>query len=990
MNYFGELFQSNTLLLSVIGFLLLILAVIYVRLLLTTVEARTAQLLASERAAKIHAVNRQLQQTLRSLHAQVWYLDTEARVVDFNQFAKKFSAIEPLQARGRPMMALLSNWHESQAAHEKNLQVLHTGEALCGVIESYQIGDQIHWVSVDRLPSFDDQDEIDGLMLFIYDITSLKNVEEALRFQKTLLEAQSETSLDGIWVVAPDRQILSHNQRFLELWGLTTDSITTAANGSEKAATAFAEIAEQLQEPDLLYNWLASFDTTPTSKAGDILQLKDGRIVDWYSAPVIGINGHHYGRVWYFRDITEASHTEKALRESETRNRALINSIPDLMFRVRHDGTFIDYQGAPGYTPMMPPEHFLGSKAVDIFGPSTGKNFMKKLQAALVSGEVQIHEYEMPMLNGEMRNWEQRLVASNEDEILVIVRDISVRKRTEETLRNAHAKLEQRVHERTAELRSINAQLHQEVEERKRVEEALRNSEERLGLALSGADLALFDIDLQTGSAVFNKRWIEILGYPVDHTFNTLDTWIESIHPDERCQVKETLERHIDRKTPFFEQEYRVQTYDNGWRWVRCRGKVVSRNQQEQALRFSGTQMDITEYKQLERQLSQAQKMEAVGRLAGGVAHDFNNILTVIMSYSELALLQLKNDNRLYARVKEIRKAAEKATRLTRQLLMFSRGETVTPIEVDMNRLVVDIEAMLERLIGEHIRLNIHLDPTVGAVKADPGQLEQVLLNLAVNGRDAMTDGGTLDVTTRRVEFDGKQPLPHAEMQPGIYVELVVTDSGSGMDAETQKRIFEPFFTTKGFGKGTGLGLSTVFGIVKQHHGYIDVQSEVGIGTTFRILFPALCITNRPAPLFLEMNEEELSGVETILLVEDEERIQQLMSSALRSAGYTVLLAANGAEALTISNRYRGTIDLLVTDVIMPEMSGVKLSHQLMMQRPLTKVLYMSGYTDGELSKHGVILKEHAFIPKPFTPMSLAGIVRRILDDEPVIASNRS
>ncbi|MEZ4618947.1 MAG: PAS domain-containing protein [Caldilineaceae bacterium] len=734
-----------------------------------------------------------------------------------------------------------------------------------------------------------------------------------------------------------------------------------------------------------MHDWLTAFEKTPTMKAGDILRLRDGRILDWYSAPVTGVDNQQYGRVWYFRDVTETCKTEQALRESEARNRALVNSIPDLMFRVRSDGTFIDYHGAPGYTPLIAPQEFLGSKATEIFGAQAGENFIRKVQAALQTNEVQIHEYEMAMLNGETRNWEQRIVASGDDEILVIVRDISTRKRAEESLRHAHTELERRVQERTAELRTINAQLQQEVEERARIEEALRSSEKRLELALFGADLALFDIDLQTGQAIFNERWAEIRGYPPNQSIDTLSSWIESVHPDDRHSVTYALEMHRRGSSSFFEQEYRVQTRDHGWRWVRCRGKVVKRNPQGQALRFSGTQIDITEYKQLERQLLHAQKMEAVGRLAGGVAHDFNNILTVIMSYSELVLLQLKGEGRLRTRIEEIRKAAEKATRLTRQLLMFSRSETATPILLDMNRLVVDIEGMLERLIGEHIRLDIHLDPTVSAIRADPGQLEQVLLNLAVNGRDAMPDGGTLHVTTRRLQFDGQQPLPHPEMEPGVYVELSVTDNGCGMDAETQKRIFEPFFTTKGPGKGTGLGLSTVFGIVKQNHGYIDVQSELDAGTIFRIFFPAVQHRNfSPLPT-LQIMEENAQGVETILLVEDEEQIRWLACTALQEAGYTVLAAANGEEALTLSNEHRGPIHLMVTDVVMPDMSGVKLSHRVNAQRPSTKILYMSGYTDGELNIPTFTTERQPLLHKPFTPTTLASTVRRMLDNQAVI-----
>lgn len=981
MHFLQEIIRSTTFVVGIIGCLSLALAITSFKLLVVTAERREANLLANEYTEQTREAIHQLKQTLGSIHAQVWFLDTQTRVVGFNNFTQDFLGIESLQARGRPMMALLPQWAEPDAAQARNERVILTGKEILGAIESYEKDGETCWVTVDRLPSFDTQGNLDGMRVFLYDITPLKTVEKDLRLQKSILEAQSETSLDAIIVLSPDHRCLLSNRRFQELWNLPTELLHEGC--SERT---YAYIGAQLTDQTVFQQWLTTFQNEQTKRASDLFRLQDGRILDWYSAPITGDDGQHYGRVWYFRDVTETLKTEQALRESEAHNRALVNSIPDLLFRIRSDGTFIDYKGARDYTPAVTPERFLGHHVTDVFDPETAEHLIEKLQVALHSNEVQIHEYEMPMLTGEMRNWEQRIVASGEDEILVIVRDISSRKQAEYNLRNAHDRLEQRVQERTAALRKMNAQLQKEIEERTRAEEALRNSEERLELALLGADLGLIDIDLQTGKTVYNERWAEIRGYPLDQYFDTMVTWKDSIHPDDRPAVTYALEDHLHGQTPFFEQEYRVQRSDGTWRWVRCRGKIVNRSPQGKPLRFAGTQTDITEYKQLEQQLLQVQKMDAVGRLAGGVAHDFNNILTVIMSYSELVLLQVNGDARLRSRVQEIKKAAEKATRLTRQLLMFSRGETVAPRSLDMNRLVLDLESMLERLIGEHIVLNIHLDPAINAIKADAGQLEQVLMNLVVNGRDAMPDGGTLDVTTRRVHFYQRQSLPHPEMRPGLYTELIVKDTGCGMDPETQKRIFEPFFTTKGPGKGTGLGLATVFGIVKQNRGFIDITSEVGKGTTFRILFPAIAGKEK-TELSKELPAiEQKVGEETILLVEDERQIRNLIGAALKQVGYTVLSAASGEEALSLSTQHNGAIHLMITDVVMPGMSGVKLAQRIQFQRPSIKLLFISGYTDGEINMNETMNEKQAFLRKPFTPAILANTVRKLLDNESIFS----
>jgi two-component system, cell cycle sensor histidine kinase and response regulator CckA len=396
---------------------------------------------------------------------------------------------------------------------------------------------------------------------------------------------------------------------------------------------------------------------------------------------------------------------------------------------------------------------------------------------------------------------------------------------------------------------------------------------------------------------------------------------------------------------------------------------------------------DITERKRaeaLEAQLRQAQKIEAVGQLAAGVAHDFNNLLMVITGRSHILLYRLGPDHALRNHVELIRSTAERAGALTRQLLAFSRRQVLQPEVIDLNQVTTGMVPMLRRLIGEQIDLVTAPSPGLGRAKADPAQMEQVILNLVVNARDAMPDGGRLVIETADVSVDARFAQEHPGIQAGPHVTLAVRDTGVGMDAATQARLFEPFFTTKGPGKGTGLGLAVVYGIVKQSGGYIGVESQLGKGTVFTVYLPrADAVAEKAAPAALAPATAAPKGSETILLVEDEEAVRDLIGEILRQAGYTVMGARHGGEALVLNDRHRGPIDLLVTDVVMPEMGGRELAKRLTATRPAMKVIFMSGYTDDAVARHGVLEAGTEFVRKPVNPDTLLQIVRRALDTVP-------
>jgi signal transduction histidine kinase len=385
------------------------------------------------------------------------------------------------------------------------------------------------------------------------------------------------------------------------------------------------------------------------------------------------------------------------------------------------------------------------------------------------------------------------------------------------------------------------------------------------------------------------------------------------------------------------------------------------------------------ELERSEEQLRQSQKMDAIGQLAGGVAHDFNNLLTAICGHSELTLKRLKPGDPLRRPLEQIKKSGERAAALTRQLLAFSRKQMLQPKIVDLNQIVVDMNKMLQRLIGEDIDLLMGLAADLGKVKADPNQIEQILLNLSVNARDAMPKGGRLTIETSNVHLSEEYSRDHLSVPPGSYVMLAVSDNGCGMDANTQAHVFEPFFTTKEVGKGTGLGLATVYGIVKQSEGTIWLYSEVGRGTAFKIYLP--CADAVTKEVEVEADDlESLQGSETVLLVEDEDVVREMATEILRDSGYHVLEAKHGPEAIILERQHSGVIHLMLTDVVMPQMSGRELAEQLAPLRRDMKVLYMSGYTDDAIVHHGVLEEGTAFIGKPFTPTALVRKIREVLD----------
>ncbi|HJQ31476.1 MAG TPA: response regulator [Pyrinomonadaceae bacterium] len=632
--------------------------------------------------------------------------------------------------------------------------------------------------------------------------------------------------------------------------------------------------------------------------------------------------------------LIERERAGKALSASESEMRALFAAMTDVVIVLDADGRYLKVAPTnPSYL-YRPPDELVGKTMHEVFPEEQADFFLAHVRRALSEGRKHNVEY-LLQIEGKGIWFDGCVSPMSHDSVLWIARDIT---------------------------------------ERKRAEEALREGEERYRLLFESNPQPMWVYDLETlRFLAVNEAAIRHYGYS---RAEFLAMTVKDIRPPE--DVPALMDNVANVRGGFDEA--------GTWRHLKKDGSRINVEVTSHELVFAGRRAelvlanDMTERKRLEEQLRQAQKMEAVGRLAGGVAHDFNNLLTVINGYSDLLAKRLRAEDPLRLNVEEIRKAGERAASLTRQLLAFSRKQVLQPKVIDLNEVVRETEKMLRCLIGEDIELRASLGPWLGSVKADPGQMEQVLMNLAVNARDAMPRGGKLTISTENVYLDEEYAAHHVTVAPGRYVILAVSDTGTGMDEQTKARIFEPFFTTKVAGKGTGLGLSTVYGIVKQSGGYVWVYSEVGRGTTFKIYLPrvdegAQGYRQSPAPA----QAQELRGTEAVLLAEDDELVRNMTRIILSDHGYKVQAAANGAAALSIFERTEGPIHLLLTDVVMPGISGRELADRLTRLRPEMKVLFMSGYTEDAIVHHGVLDEGVNFIQKPFTPDDLARKVREVL-----------
>ncbi len=779
----------------------------------------------------------------------------------------------------------------------------------------------------------------EAITTVVQDISDLKRAEEAVQESEARLRAIFEHAPVGIIMLDAAGRFLQTNPAFQAIVGYSAaelQSLTCQGITHREDLPVQARLQEELLVGQRQYY---SIEKRCLRKDGGVVW------VTMMLAHLLNAQGEPRA-VGTIIDITARKQAEEALRESEQRFRLMAENIEDDFWI--STGTFDKLlYVSPGY------EHIWGYPVEELYvspqayikavHPEDLEQVKTNLAAILAQPVPWSQEYRIIRPDGELR-WVQDRGFPVRDEQGHVILFTGVAK---------------------------------DITERKQAEMELRESEQRFRLmAETIQDVFWIASPGIAKTKYVSPRYEQLWGRSREELYQSSQTFLETIYPEDRQRVKsETFAAH-DRGEPF-SLEYRIIRPDGEMRWIQDRGFPV-RDEQGDVILFTGVATDITERKILEQQLLLAQKMEAVGRLAGGVAHDFNNLLMAITGYGEIMQAKILIGDPLYNYLNDILKATDRAAALTKQLLTFSRQQIVNPQVIDLNRVVLDLEQMLRRLIEEDIELTIITGPDQGMVKADPGYLNQIIMNLVINARDAIPCGGQIIVETGEVEFDQSRQTRFGVAPPGSYVTLEVSDNGIGMDESIQAHIFEPFFTTKEQGKGTGLGLSIVYGIIKQSGGFIDLESEPGFGTTFTVYLPRLeAATESVRPKMPKMTQ--FRGDETILLVEDEEVLRTLLAKFLRLYGYTVLEACHGGEALQICEQCQGPIHMMVTDVVMPQMSGRVLADRLSPLRPELKVLFMSGYTEDEVIQRGVTQPSVAFLQKPFKPIDLARQVRAIL-----------
>jgi PAS domain S-box-containing protein len=814
---------------------------------------------------------------------------------------------------------------------------LETGEAnTCLLTKTGPQGETMGWLELHSFPLLNpDTGKIKGVIEYIRDTTARKEAEDSLQKERDFIAALFDTVAALVVVFDPQGRIVRLNHAFEETTGYTLNEV------KGQYFWDYFVVPEEKEKARDRFKNLRSSRFPETQKT---LVTKDGerRLISWSYTTLTDKDGQVEYLICTGINVTDRKKAEDLLRESEKRYKMLFESAPDAIL------------------------------IMEAAGEKAGQIVAANEAAAAMHGYTVVEILDLniaaldPGANPEpFSRWMSRILAGE-----WIKEEIAHRRKDGSLFPvEFHAGLME------LEDHKYILAFDRDISERKRSEEALQEAHQTLQALIQAAPLAIVVMDAEGKVRMWNPAaehmygWTEgeILGRPLpmvpkDKAEESKEL-LKKVLSGESLHGRELRRRKKD-GSPIDISVFTAPLYD-------AHGQINA---------IMALNLDITESKKLKEQLLQSQKMEVVGRLAGGLAHDFNNLLTAITGYSELVLNFMDDDNPLRKDVAEIRKAGDRAASLTRQLLAFSRKQVLQPKVLDLNLTVESMGNMLKRLLPSDINLVISSEPNLGRVMADPGQIEQVILNLAVNARDAMPRGGRLSIATANVDLKESQTRRLMDVEPGPYVMLTMSDTGCGMDPETKSHIFEPFFTTKEIGKGTGLGLSTVYGIVKQSGGHIYVHSKPEKGATFKVYLPRISSALEPVAQVFPHSTSQYRGRETILLVEDEAGVRQLVSTILQGHGFTVLEASHGNDALKLSSRHQGPIHLVLTDMVMPGMGGQELAERLKPMHPDLKVLFMTGYGEHAKLQQDTPNQEIFFLQKPFKAHGLLQRVRELLD----------
>ncbi|MBN2369476.1 MAG: PAS domain S-box protein [Vicinamibacteria bacterium] len=793
------------------------------------------------------------------------------------------------------------------------------------------------WVWEQGVGVFSTNGDVMALEGYITDVTPRKIMEEKLRASEEKYRHLFEMMSDALFLV--DNQsgrILAANAAAAAMYGFTREELITMRNvdlSGEPEATRRVTIEE--------------FDRVPIRRH----RKRDGTS---FAVEIFARNFNLCDQrvhIAAIRDISARLKAEEKLRESEERYRAMVETQSEMVCRWLPDTTLTFVNAAYRDFFGIDRERAAGRSWLD-FVPQTARDDVRAFYLELARNpRVYSYEHQAVDGQGDLR-WQQWVDSPIFD-----------------------------TQGRLVEFQSVG----RDVTDRKRVEEALRESEEKYRLVSENIPVAVYSAlpDEYSTNLLITSRIRDLTGYTSDEFMENSTLWSRILHPEDRERVHRALDAHRHEGS-LLNVEYRIVTRAGEERWIHDRA-VPAFDAAGRIARIDGFMEDVTERKRLENRLQQSQKMEAIGRLAGGVAHDFNNLLGVITGYTEIAQRTMAVTHPARRRLDQLLSAIDKAAVLTRQLLAFSRRQPLKPRVVGMNSIVTGVHGLLQRLIGEDIELRIEAGAGRDAVHADSAQIEQVLLNLCVNARDAMSKGGVLTLSTRNENMVESKACWGASILPGSYVVLDVKDTGCGMDDAIRPQIFEPFFTTKSEGKGTGLGLTIVYDVVTQSGGYVDVETRKGEGTTFRIYLP-LCedeASDEPDGAERTRPVKSVRGSEKILIVEDDGELREIIAESIEEHGYFVVTASHGDDALEKARRLEGGVDLLVTDVVMPLVGGRELADRLAAAHPRLRVLFMSGYTEDIEALRELVDRGVYFLEKPFSAQVLAESVRAALESPP-------